>query len=195
GAPWPGAGGLPRKLFPPPRIFWPRRYPRHNSEFAASNRDTHSPHRSPRRARQRPSTPYRVSFFGLAQRMPARSRRSGGTCFSLSPLLIAPFGNKRTADAAALEPLQRLVAEGYEDRWRAGVVRLFGSVRPTELDPVGQEQNRGSMLPDRLEPRRLGASVQKANSVAVPGKPSNPRADFVTVERRIEINKTEPLTV
>jgi hypothetical protein len=94
-----------------------------------------------------------------------------------------------------METPDRFIAECHEDWWSTGIVGLFGSVRPTELDPVCHEQDRSGVLPNRYKPTRLSTRVQEANAVAVPGKPSDPGADDVLIERRIQINESEPIAL
>ena len=58
-----------------------------------------------------------------------------------------------------------------------------------EVNTVGQKQDGGRTLPDRFEPPRLSARVQKRDSVAVLGETGDPVTHLVPIERGIEIDE------
>jgi len=62
---------------------------------------------------------------------------------------------------------------------------LFGTVRPTEFDPVKHEQDRRCVLPDWLKPCCFGARVQKGDTVAMLSELADPSAHLVAIERGI----------
>src|SRR5262245_54121582 len=83
--------------------------------------------------------------------------------------LVMPTGDKCTSDAATMKSQHRFVTKCGDDGWRPRICWLLGAVRPEELDPIGHEQNRRRVPPDRLKPAGLGARVKQRNPVVVPG--------------------------
>ena len=68
-------------------------------------------------------------------------------------------------------------------------MRLLGSIRFAEFNPVAHEQDCTRVLPDDLKPFRLGARVQQCNAVAVLGQFENPAGNFITIEWRVFVNE------
>src|SRR5262249_23896725 len=65
------------------------------------------------------------------------------------------------------------------------------------MDSIAQEQDPARTLPDRFEPRGLGARVQQCDPVAVLGETGDPVTNLVSAKRRIQINEklTRPRTI
>src|SRR5262249_12466578 len=98
---------------------------------------------------------------------------------------------------APMQSQHRLIAESSANRWRATIRGLLGSVRPTEFDAVGHEQDRGRALPDGFKPLGLASRVQQRDAVAVLSELGDPFGHFVSVERRIQEDEklTRPITL
>src|SRR5262249_46333358 len=60
---------------------------------------------------------------------------------------------------------------------------------------IRHEQDCRRVLPDRLEPRRLGARMQQRDAVAVLGELADPGAHLVAIERWIDVDESEPITI
>jgi hypothetical protein len=106
-----------------------------------------------------------------------------------------PTRDQRAGNAATVKPHNCVVAEGGQDRGRPASRRLLAAVTPTEFNPVGQEQDRGGVLPDWLEPTGLGARVEERYAVAVLRELGDPIADLVAIKGRIEIDAPKPIAI
>jgi len=59
-----------------------------------------------------------------------------------------------------------------------------------EVNAIGQKQDGGRPLPNRLEPPCFGARVQERDAIAVFSETRDPGAHFESIERRIEIDES-----
>ena len=111
------------------------------------------------------------SSLGLADMQPARSK------LDLVPLQVAHLGCPQAM------PL------GDQDHCRVPM-----AVGLHEGDPLRHQEHRGRVVPTDAEPLGFGTGMQERSAAAVVGKPANPAADLVSVERRIEPHAPFPMS-